>query len=137
MLLPVLVQHSALVPEYLCTCAVKHCIPLGCFLGCSRLCPGFSSFPASLLDFWQVPMSKKKISKKEKKEAPKYKHIISVFFCFFFLIFRAALAAHGGFQARGQIGATAASHSHSHSHSKAGSQLRLRPTLQLTAMPDP
>ena len=50
-------------------------------------------------------------------------------FSSFFL--RAAPAAHGGSQARGQIRATAAGLHHSHSN--AGSQLCLQPTLQLTA----
>ena len=48
---------------------------------------------------------------------------------------RAAPEAHGGSQARGQIGATAAGLRPSHSH--AGSKPHLRPTPQLTAMPDP
>ena len=57
-------------------------------------------------------------------------------FCFFFFWpFRAALGAYGSSQARGQIGATAASLHHSHSNT--GSKPHLRPTPQLTAMPDP
>ena len=53
-------------------------------------------------------------------------------FCFFGGgIFR----AYGGSQARGQIGAAAAHLCHSHGN--AGSQLPLRPTPHLTAMPDP
>ena len=43
-------------------------------------------------------------------------------------------AAHGGSQARGVIGATAANLCHSHSN--AGSELHLRPTPQLRATPD-
>ena len=43
--------------------------------------------------------------------------------------------AYGGFQARGQIGAAAAGLRHS--HSIAGSKPPLRPTPQVTAMPDP
>ena len=50
---------------------------------------------------------------------------------FFFL--RAALAAYGGSQATGQIGAVAAGQSHSNPRS----ELHLRPTLQLRAMLDP
>ena len=42
---------------------------------------------------------------------------------------------YGGSQARGQIGAMAASLHHSHSN--AGSTPHLRPMPQLTAMPDP
>ena len=53
----------------------------------------------------------------------------------FFCLFRAAFVAYGGFQARGQIGAVAASLNHSHSN--VGSELHLRPTPQLMAMPDP
>ena len=41
---------------------------------------------------------------------------------YFFFLFRAVFAAHGGSQARGLIGAIAAGHS----HSNAGSELRLR-----------
>ena len=49
--------------------------------------------------------------------------------------FRAIPAAHGSFQARGQIQAAAASLHHS--HSKVGSELHLQPTPQLTEIPDP
>ena len=49
--------------------------------------------------------------------------------------FRAAPAAYEGSQARGQIGATAASLHHRHSN--AGSKPSLLPIPQLTAMPDP
>ena len=62
-------------------------------------------------------------------------HILCLFVC----LFRAMPVAYGGSQARGQIGAVAASlhHSHSHSHSSARSGLYLRLTLQLAAMLDP
>ena len=50
-------------------------------------------------------------------------------------LFRAAPAAYGGFQARGQIGAPAAGLHHSHSN--AGSEPHLQPTSQLMAPPDP
>ena len=55
-------------------------------------------------------------------------------FCLF-LFFRAAATAYGGSQARGRIGATAASPRHSHSNS--GFEPHLRPTPQLKATPDP
>ena len=51
------------------------------------------------------------------------------------LLFRAAPVAYGSFQARGQIGASAAGLHHRHSN--AGSEPCLRPTPQLTAMLDP
>ena len=54
---------------------------------------------------------------------------------FFFLLFRATLAAYGSSQARGQIEATAAGLYHSHSNAR--SEPSLRTTPQLTAMPDP
>ena len=44
-------------------------------------------------------------------------------------------AAYGGSQARGPIGAVATGLHQSHSN--VGSELRLQPTPQLTAMPDP
>ena len=50
-------------------------------------------------------------------------------------LFMATPAAHGSFQAWGQIGAAAAGHSHSHSNAR--SKPHLPPTLQLTAMLDP
>ena len=58
------------------------------------------------------------------------------FFCLFFTFctFRAILMACGGSQAKGQIGATAASLYHSHSN--AGSEPHLQPTPQLTAALD-
>ena len=65
--------------------------------------------------------------------------IIIIFFCLLSFIVVAiswaAPAAYGGSQARGRIGAVAASLRQSHSN--AGSELRLQPTPQLTATPDP
>ena len=60
------------------------------------------------------------------------------FFVFSFLafvFFRAAPAAYGGSEARGLMGVTAAGLHHSYSNAR--SELRLRPTPQLMAMPDP
>ena len=56
---------------------------------------------------------------------------VFILFCFV-LLFRAALAAYGSSQTRGQIGAMAAGHSHSNT----GSEPHLLPTLQLTATLD-
>ena len=55
-----------------------------------------------------------------------------IFFFFFFLC-RAIPKAYGSSQARGRIGATAAGLHHSNS----GFEPCLRPTPQLTGMPDP
>ena len=52
-----------------------------------------------------------------------------------FCPFRAALAAYGGSQARGVIGAVATGLYHSHSDAR--SEPHLQPTPQLTATPDP
>ena len=52
-----------------------------------------------------------------------------------FLLFMAIPVAYGSSQARGQIGAAAASLHHSHSNAR--SELHLRPAPQLMAMPDP
>ena len=60
------------------------------------------------------------------------KIVISSFFCLCYF-FWAASAAYGGSQARGLIGAVAASLRQSHS---VGSQPRLQPTPQLIATPD-
>ena len=60
--------------------------------------------------------------------------IIIIFFCLF-AFSRAAPAAHGGSQARSQIGAVAAGLGQSHSN--AGFELGLQPKPQLTATPDP
>ena len=57
--------------------------------------------------------------------------IIVLSFCHY----RGAFAAYGGSQARGLIGAVAASLRQSHSN--VGSEPRLQPTPQLTATPDP
>ena len=65
---------------------------------------------------------------------PSRKAYIEVTFLVFCL-FLAPPAACGGSQARGLIGAVAASLPQS--HSTAGSELRLRPTPQLTVTPDP
>ena len=62
--------------------------------------------------------------------------ILKILFFFVFLpFFRAAHAAYGCSQARGLIGAVAASLHHSRSN--IGSKLRLRSAPQLAAMPDP
>ena len=68
---------------------------------------------------------------------PKKRQFISLNFDFFFFfaISRAAPTAYGGSWARGRIRAVAASLHQSHSN--AGSELRLPPTPQLTAMLDP
>ena len=59
--------------------------------------------------------------------------LFCLFVCLFVLVFRAALAAFGGSQARGLIGTTAASLRHSHT----GSKPRLQPIPQLTVTLDP
>ena len=56
------------------------------------------------------------------------------FFVCLFGFFRAIPAAYGGFQARGQIGAAAASLGHGHSNTI--SELHLQPTLQHRATLD-
>ena len=62
---------------------------------------------------------------------------LRIIFSFFFApsAFRATPSAHGGSRARGQIRTTAASLCHSHSNAR--SEPNLRPTPQLTAIPDP
>ena len=59
---------------------------------------------------------------------------IYLFFCLL-SFFRATPTAYGGSRARARIGAVAALLHHS--HSSAGSEPRLRPTPQLTAVMDP
>ena len=62
-------------------------------------------------------------------------HLPTLLLLSFFVFSGAALTAYGGSQAKGQIGAVAASLHQSHSNE--GSEPRLGPTSQLTAMPDP
>ena len=64
-----------------------------------------------------------------------YQPIFVCLFVCFLLFFRAPPTAYGGSQARGPIGATAAGLCQSLSNTR--SELHLRPTPQLTAMPDP
>ena len=54
---------------------------------------------------------------------------------YFIYFFRATSEVYGSSQARGQIGAAAASSRHSHSNIR--SESHLQPTPQLVAMPDP
>ena len=54
---------------------------------------------------------------------------------FVFCLFRAAPVAHGGSQARGEVGAVATGLRHSHSNG--GRKPHLRPIPQLMPMPDP
>ena len=67
--------------------------------------------------------------------APPSDHSWARFSTFFFIFSRAVSEAYGGSQARDLTGAGAAGLRHSHSNS--GSEPRLPPTPQLTAMPDP
>ena len=60
--------------------------------------------------------------------------IIIIIFCLFAISW-AVLAAYGGSQAGGRIGAVATGLRQSHSHT--GSEPNLQPTPQLTATPDP
>ena len=60
---------------------------------------------------------------------------VQFFFFFFFGLLRVIPAAYRSFQARGQIGATAASLRHSHSNTGSEPCLQFRP--QLTVMLDP
>ena len=64
-----------------------------------------------------------------------YLFIHSFIYLFLFFLFRATPMTYGGSQARGPIGATAASLCQSHSN--VGSEPGLRPTPQVTAMLDP
>ena len=63
-----------------------------------------------------------------------HEKILLVFFFFFFVLclFRAALVAYGGSQARGQIGAVA--DGLRHSHSNMGSEPHLRPIPQVATL---
>ena len=58
---------------------------------------------------------------------------VNLFICL--CLSRATPEAYGGSQARSRVGAVAAGLHYSHSN--AGSELRLRPTPQLIATPDP
>ena len=70
------------------------------------------------------------------KKATKFGFILCFYFyIYLFSLFRATPLAYGGSQARGPIGAVAASLCQSHSNS--GSELHLQTTPQLTAMLDP
>ena len=55
-----------------------------------------------------------------------------VLFLFFFFFGGATPAAHGGFQAKGQIGATAANLCQSHNNARSEPHLRLTPQLMTT-----
>ena len=56
---------------------------------------------------------------------------------FIYLLFRVALVAYGGSQARGPIGATAASIHHSHSNIRSEPRLQRTPQLTATLNPQP
>ena len=66
---------------------------------------------------------------------PFFKARDKCYLSFFFFFPMVTPAAYGGFQVKGQIGATAASLCHSHSNT--GSKPHLWPTTQLVATPDP
>ena len=74
------------------------------------------------------------LERKEKVLLSFFFSLLSFFFFFFFFL-GPHLQYHGGSQARGRIGATAASLCHSHSNARF--KLCLQPTPQLMAMLDP
>ena len=69
----------------------------------------------------------------QKKKLDKIELLAAHFF--YFSLFRAAPVVYTSSQARGQIGAAAASLHHSHSNAR--SKVHLQPMLQLVATPDP
>ena len=71
----------------------------------------------------------------EKATLPLLFIFLFYFYFYFFVFSRATPVAYGDSQVRGLIGAVAASLCQSHSN--AGSEPRLRPSPQLTAMLDP
>ena len=74
--------------------------------------------------------------KRGKKRQFEWKEILLFFlFVFCFCLFKAAATTYGSSQARDQIGVAVAGLCHS--HNSARSELHLRPTRQLVAMPDP
>ena len=77
------------------------------------------------------------ITVEPQQELPLYSFLSFFSFLFFglFVFSKAAPSAYGGSQARGLIRAVANGLHQSHSNS--GSELRLQPTPQLTAIPDP
>ena len=84
---------------------------------------------------WELPYAVGVALKKQNKQTSEIllRTIVTLFTLFF--LFRAIPMACGGSQDRGPIGAVAAGLRQSHSNS--GSKPHLRPTPQLTAMPDP
>ena len=81
----------------------------------------------------KVQTSNNKINKSLGCKVQHGDYIVYLFFCL--CPFRAAPAAFGGSQARGRIGAVAASLLQSHSNDR--SKLSLQPTPQIMATPDP
>ena len=71
------------------------------------------------------------MAKKKKKKL----HTTILRILIYIWLFRAALLAYGGSQARGVVRAAAAGLCHSHSNAR--SELHLRPTQQLVATLDP
>ena len=63
--------------------------------------------------------------------------LLQIFFFIFFFLFMATSAAYGGSQARGPVGATAASLYHSHSNARSKPHLRTTPQLMATLDPQP
>ena len=98
-------------PEECCTEAISWPLNQGSWtLGCGS--------DTVLLDNWIRPMG-----------------FVLLCFCLFVCLFRCAPTAYEGSQARGGMGATAASLHHSHSNT--GSELHLQIIPQLTATRDP
>ena len=91
---------------------------------------------------WDPPHAMGVALKKRQKNPPELApldkeaiQLIHKAFFVLFCLFRAALVAYGGSQARGRIGAVAAGLHHSYNN--AGFELCLQPTPRLTATPDP
>ena len=90
-------------------------------------------------DLWlgnHMPQGGQKSKNIRKKVFVHFLFFFNFLFCFiYFLLFRAAYMAYGNSQARGWLGATAASLRQSHSYAR--SEPHLQPAPELTAMLDP
>ena len=126
--LDVLINHNM---EYILLFFIQLLLTVPCYYDCLNLIQSCFHFSLAIILACVYDLI---FSSLIKKNIPIYRNVVLETFFFLFCLFRASPTAYGGFQARGQIRATATSLHHSYSNARF--KPHLQPTPQLMALLD-